>query len=59
MSVSEKVEKFFVETNWKEVGKKIKKAIVYIQDGIEEQKNSYYNRKIKENEEKQKGNKDV
>ena len=59
MSASEKVEKFFVETNWKEIGKKIKKAIVYIHDGIEEQKNSYYKRKIKENEEKQKGNKDV
>ena len=59
MSVSEKVEKCFVETNWKELGKKMKKAIVYIQDGIEEQKNSYYKRKIKENEEKQKGNKDV
>ncbi len=59
MSVGEKIEKFVFDTNWSAIGKKIKKTIVYMHDKVEEQRNNYYTRKIKENEEKQKGNKDV
>lgn len=47
MTIGEKIEKFFVETDWKKVDTTIKKTFKKIQTAVEEQKKAYEKRNKK------------
>lgn len=51
MTIGEKIEKFFVETDWKKVDRNIKKTFKKIQVAVEEQKRKY-EKKLKEKSDK-------